>query len=462
MSQPTPLATASAVLEAAAQLAAAEWDQVSGADLPAVADALAKVKRLVDGGLVSVAERLEETDAASAHGWASAKDFLTHLLGGHKGAGGSYVRAATQTRDLPDVRAALTSGEISLAQARVIGGRVATLPHVAAVREQAAAAMVERVAEHVLDATDLDRAFPAILDEIDPDRSLRGEEQDRNKAERGAHHFRFLAFTSDTHGGMKIKGYATIEEAEIVKAALMPLAAPVSTEPGACGGDPNRSPHEPWEVRRRRAKCPDPHCWHDGRDPREHGTRMWDALLEACNRLQKTDSLPHAHGSTARVIVTINDHDLRDQLHGRGLLPNGDSLSATAVRKLACDAEIIPGVLGSNGEILDLGRARRLVTAGLFLALVLRDRHCAFPGCTRPPIACDAHHITHWADGGPTSLDNLVLLCRRHHTITHHTPWTVHIDPDTRRPVWKPPPRAATEGEFTYIPATRPRPPLVA
>ena len=89
---------------------------------------------------------------------------------------------------------------------------------------------------------------------------------------------------------------------------------------------------------------------------------------------------------------------------------------------------------------MDVGRAARLVTLAIWYALVLRDQHCAFPGCTRPPRACDAHHVVHWADGGETSLANLLLLCRRHHTFVHHSPWQVRIHPDTGRPEWVPPP----------------------
>jgi hypothetical protein len=56
------------------------------------------------------------------------------------------------------------------------------------------------------------------------------------------------------------------------------------------------------------------------------------------------------------------------------------------------------------------------------------------------PIACDAHHVRHWADGGTTALHNLVLLCRTHHTVVHTTPWQVHLDPDDHKPVFRPPP----------------------
>jgi hypothetical protein len=102
-------------------------------------------------------------------------------------------------------------------------------------------------------------------------------------------------------------------------------------------------------------------------------------------------------------------------------------------------------VLGSASQVLDVGRSSRLVTPGLWLALVARDRHCAFPGCTRMPVACDAHHIVHWADGGATSLANLVLLCRRHHTTVHTTTWEVRLRPDDGRPEFLPPPRPDRE-----------------
>ena len=82
-------------------------------------------------------------------------------------------------------------------------------------------------------------------------------------------------------------------------------------------------------------------------------------------------------------------------------------------------------MLGSRSQVLDVGRTHRLVTPGLWHALVARDHHCAFPGCSRLPHACDAHHLQHWADGGPTALHNLVLLCRHHHTTLHTTPWRV-------------------------------------
>jgi 5-methylcytosine-specific restriction endonuclease McrA len=72
-------------------------------------------------------------------------------------------------------------------------------------------------------------------------------------------------------------------------------------------------------------------------------------------------------------------------------------------------------------------------------AVILRDGGCAFPGCGRPARWCQAHHIWHWSHGGPTALDNLVLLCAHHHNVVHHHGWQVHLDTN-RLPVFTPPP----------------------
>jgi hypothetical protein len=119
--------------------------------------------------------------------------------------------------------------------------------------------------------------------------------------------------------------------------------------------------------------------------------------------------------------------DLADRT-GAGTTLTGELLAPETVRRMACDAAIIPAVLGGRSELLDLGRTVRLVTPKLFLALCLRDKGCTFPGCSRPPTWCDAHHCLHWCDGGPTDLSNMVLLCAKHHTIVHQKGYTATID----------------------------------
>ena len=90
-----------------------------------------------------------------------------------------------------------------------------------------------------------------------------------------------------------------------------------------------------------------------------------------------------------------------------GELGWGGPISAEAVRRIGCDAGISRVITDPASVPLDVGREQRTVTAGQWAALVVRDRGCAFPGCTRPSEWCIAHHITHWADGGPTNLNNL-------------------------------------------------------
>jgi hypothetical protein len=87
----------------------------------------------------------------------------------------------------------------------------------------------------------------------------------------------------------------------------------------------------------------------------------------------------------------------------------------------------VPTVLGTRGEVLDLGRAARTVTPAQFRALATRDRGCARPGCHRKPRYCQAHHIIEWADGGLTNLGNMVLLCLYHHMEVRHAGWSIRM-----------------------------------
>jgi hypothetical protein len=115
---------------------------------------------------------------------------------------------------------------------------------------------------------------------------------------------------------------------------------------------------------------------------------------------------------------------------GRATLGDLGTISAAEARIHACDCKLIPAVLGTKSEPLDLGRRHRLISTPLRHALYLRDRGCAFPGCHRPPRHCQGHHIRHWADGGPTELGNLVLMCAHHHRLLHRSGWQVRIAAD--------------------------------
>ncbi|TCM40199.1 HNH endonuclease signature motif containing protein [Kribbella sp. VKM Ac-2568] len=147
------------------------------------------------------------------------------------------------------------------------------------------------------------------------------------------------------------------------------------------------------------------------------------------------------HGPKAHITVTIDLKDLTDAgAHAVGTLVHGEGLSAGAIRRLACEAQIIPIVLGANSEPLDVAMAQRFVNRALRRALNARDKGCVV--CQAPPIFCDAHHLISWIDNGPTALTNLVLLCRRHHIDTHHGHWTITLHHGTvtvARPAWAEP-----------------------
>jgi hypothetical protein len=111
---------------------------------------------------------------------------------------------------------------------------------------------------------------------------------------------------------------------------------------------------------------------------------------------------------------------------GSGTFTYTGPVTASTIRKIACDADIIPILLGSQGRILDIGRTTRIFPPHIRKALNTRDQGCAFPNCTIPAPWCEAHHITYWSRGGPTSTDNGVLLSTHHHLI-HKEQWKIHL-----------------------------------
>ncbi len=137
-----------------------------------------------------------------------------------------------------------------------------------------------------------------------------------------------------------------------------------------------------------------------------------------------------------RVLVHLNYDRLLAAASGAGLVGEGQDLSAGELRRICCDADLIPVVLGSASEVLDVGRTQRLATPAIRTALLVRDRGCVFPGCDAPASRCEAHHVVPWWAGGRTALSNLALLCHSHHPLIEpvHGPlrdqWQLQIDTD--------------------------------
>ncbi len=374
-------------------------------------DTVAEIEALkssLDAVELEVVRELDATGAVKPAGWASTQDFVTAVAGGHKGTGPATVRLASAVEDriLAPVAEAMADGWLSTAKAHVIERAIETLPGERDTRERGVGFLLGEA--KALDAAELKKLGRHLISVVDPDGEERRAERELDRLERAAHHDRYLTITDDQAGGAWIKGRCSSEDAELVKSTLIPLAAPQPVTGPVC--DP--------------PTCAVPGCGHDGRDPRDHGARLLDALVEACARLQSTELLPESHGAVPRLTLTMDYEALRDS-SGFAVTETGAELSASAVRRICCDSHLIPAVLGTASEVLDVGRTQRLVTAAIWKALVARDAHCRFPHCRRPPVMCHAHHLRHWADGGSTSLDNLILLCGHHHRLIHAGPWTI-------------------------------------
>ncbi len=158
----------------------------------------------------------------------------------------------------------------------------------------------------------------------------------------------------------------------------------------------------------------------DAGELRSPSQRRADAMVDICSFWlnRNTDAVTSA-GEKPHVTITLDYEILAGRLKQ---LPEIDGAFVTpaTMRRMTCDAAIIPMVLGSEGEPLDVGRKTRTIKPALRRAIEKRDKHCTWHGCFAPASWCDVHHDKHWADGGETSLANCRLLCRKHHTATHN------------------------------------------
>jgi hypothetical protein len=155
-------------------------------------------------------------------------------------------------------------------------------------------------------------------------------------------------------------------------------------------------------------------------DMRTPAQRRADALAEICSAWLASTDRARVAGERPNLTVVVDIDVLRRREAGRCELSDVGPITAETARRIACDASVSRVVMQGPSEPLEVGRKTAVVPPGLRRAVVVRDRGCRFPGCDRPPSWCDAHHVRHWADGGETSLSNLVLLCRPHHRMVHN------------------------------------------
>ena len=207
---------------------------------------------------------------------------------------------------------------------------------------------------------------------------------------------------------------------------------------------------------------------HDGADDtRPYPQRRADSLASLSRFWLDHQTDTTTHGQRPHVSVHVDAADIAGLagavLNGR--TASGMTLDAPTTQRLLCDC-ILTRILTSSSVVLDAGRPSRTIPTSIRRAVIARDQHCRYPGCNRPPAWTDVHHVHHWQDGGSHSLDNCVLLCRRHHDRVHrlnehivlHHDATIELTTHGVTQTSRPPPNPAQL--FTTRPSKKPRDPV--
>lgn len=157
----------------------------------------------------------------------------------------------------------------------------------------------------------------------------------------------------------------------------------------------------------------------DDTDDRSPTQRRADALVDLCRDYLDHGDTPVRGGEKPHITLLVSLEALERRSGKPCELDEAGVISGESARRIVCDSGISRIITNGNSEPLDVGRRTRTIPPAIRRALTLRDGGCVIQGCDRPARWCDAHHIRHWLDGGPTSLKNLELLCRRHHGMEH-------------------------------------------
>lgn len=309
------------------------------------------------------------------------------------------------------VQAGLAKGDVNVDQAGVIATALLELPEDAttSTRVLAEELLVGEAAMHGPVA--LTRLGHRIVERVDPDAADRRLTEQLVREEREARRLRSGSRFSDGHGSVFYKFRVPVGDDAFIWPILDTLAAPEA--PGGGNADT------------------------DTRSPQQ---RFADGFVEAMRRVGLDGGLPSRGGDRPRVLVTMDFDKLRTGVGAATMLDTGDLLDPGTVRRLACDALVIPQVLGGDSQILDQGRACRTAQGPLRLAVIARDGGCVHPGCTRPPRWCDVHHVVAWWNGGETNLSNCVVLYGFHHRLYDAGTWGILFAgdgiPESIPPVW--------------------------
>ncbi|QCX26613.1 HNH endonuclease signature motif containing protein [Nocardioides jishulii] len=355
-------------------------------------------------------------DVAGAEGFRDAAAWLAFHTRTRRGDAAADLRLAVALdRERAVLARAVREGHVSIAQARVIAAAVEELPSRvgADVIEAAEVRLVALAADH--DPSALVKLGRRILEVVDPDRFEEEEARRLAEAEKRAAERQRLRIRALGDGTTRIS--AIVPDATAARLATYLHAF---TNPRLSDG----------AVRSNAAQDDTGHD--TGHDTDEqtgfgmqgsHPRRMAEAFGQLLETLDPT-RLPIHGGDATHLMVTIPFETLTRDL-GVATIDNatpGDghaTITAAQARRLACTAQIIPAVLGTDGEVLDVGRAARLFTKAQRRALALRDTTCRAEGCDIPGTWSEAHHLVPWSHGGATDLSNAALLCSHHHHRSH-------------------------------------------
>ena len=373
-----------------------------------------------------LAARIEACDAAwheyrtSTTTWLTDAGHLTPREARH------LIRAGQGLARFEVVGRAAATGAVLPGQAEAITSVLADLPPEfdQTTVDRGQELMVGFAASH--DAAALRRLTGHLVEVLAPDTADALAAARLERQERAARARRHLEFVGDGQGNVQIRGSLPVADAEPFIRIIDAYAAA------------------------------DKRASLEARDPLFElvtpTMRRADALVTMVNRHCQEALAPANGGDRPRVVITLSYDKLAKTAADAGLLAgrlvgSDESVPAGVLRRLLCDADLLPAVLGGQSEVLDVGRTQRLVTAPIRAALELRDGGCVFPGCDKAPQDCHAHHIVPWWAGGPTSMANLVLVCPHHHGIVEpgHDPtadrWRVRLRADGRAEIV--PPRRA-------------------
>jgi hypothetical protein len=367
-------------------------EELRAASLPELPDALIEedfeeLHRAVELLEAERLRRLAEIDRRRLYardGHLSAAAWLAATYKVAWGTAREQVRMARSLEEMPVARDALARGDLSMSGLRVlVTAREADHDAFRRSEEQ----LVEAARIH--SANDLQRVAAYWRQAVEREHAIEGEEKLREQ--------RRLHASVSLLGMVRVDGTLDPETGETLLTAL-----------GAMMDADARNGSE---------------------DDRTPAQRRADALGEVCRQWLDGSHRPTVAGERPHVTVTVGADVLRGgagSVSAEGAAPQAKSeldhvgpVSRETVRRLACDASVMRVVMNGRSEPLDVGRRTAVVPPAMRRAVIVRDRHCRFPGCDRPHTWCDAHHVKHWADGGATAVNNLVLLCRRHHRKVH-------------------------------------------